>query len=65
MEQTIKIENMKCDGCASTVKEKFEGLANVTEATIDLASKSATVSGSASISELKDALADTKYTIVD
>ncbi|EPH98324.1 heavy metal-associated domain protein [Enterococcus faecalis 13-SD-W-01] len=65
MEQTVKIENMKCDGCASAVKEKFEGLTNVTEATVDLESKTAKVVGDASVSELKDALADTKYTIID
>ncbi|MHC5216788.1 heavy-metal-associated domain-containing protein [Enterococcus sp. LJL128] len=66
MNQTVKIEGMKCDGCVGIVKEKFEALSGVREAEVNLAEKKAVLSVEQELSqtELEQALAETKFTII-
>ena len=45
MEKTYQIEGMKCEGCAKTVQETLTQVAGVTEVTVDLNQKTATVMG--------------------
>lgn len=45
MTEEFDITGMKCQGCADTVASKMQAIAGVTSATVDLAAKTATVSG--------------------
>lgn len=62
----IKIDGMKCEGCAKTVKERFESIEGVTNVTVDREAKKAVVDSSRPIEELEfsNALAETKFTVV-
>ena len=66
MKQEVKVEGMKCDGCANTVKERFSGLPSVASVEMDLENKQATIESSERISkkELKTALEGTNYSVV-
>lgn len=66
MNQTVKIEGMKCDGCVGIVKEKFEAIDGVTAVEVQLDTKQATIDASSELSktQLEAALADTKFTVV-
>ncbi|AIM26003.1 heavy metal-associated domain-containing protein [Melissococcus plutonius] len=65
--KVITIDGMKCDGCAKTIKEKFNHLASVKEVKTDLDKKEVTIISEVEIStnELKNALKDTKYKVID
>lgn len=65
MTQTVTIEGMKCDGCVGIVKEKFEALAGVTDVSVVLEDKKATITADKELSseQLQAALADTKFTV--
>ena len=65
MEQTVKIEGMKCDGCVGIVKEKFAGITGVEAVEVSLAENSATLTTAENLSQdrLQAALADTKFTV--
>ena len=43
MKKTYQVEGMKCEGCAKTVRETLARVAGVTEVTVDLNKKTATV----------------------
>lgn len=66
MEQVVKIEGMKCDGCANTVKTKLGTLSQVQTADVDLAANEATltVDETINIDTLNEALKDTNYSVV-
>lgn len=36
MKTTVQIQNLKCNGCASTIKNKLSGLDNINEVSIDV-----------------------------
>ena len=63
MEKKIVIEGMMCQHCAAHVTEALNKLPGVT-ARVDLASKTATVTGSADDAALKQAVADAGYEVV-
>lgn len=65
MEKTVTINGMKCDGCVNIVKENFESIAGVQQATVDLEKKSASITSDREISnaELQKALSETKFTV--
>ncbi|ALV22627.1 heavy-metal-associated domain-containing protein [Carnobacterium antarcticum] len=67
MKKELTIEGMKCEGCASTVAEKFQAVDGVERVMIDLDSKTATVESQKDINEsvFQEALADTKYKVVE
>jgi copper chaperone len=64
MEQTVKIDGMKCDGCVKTVTEKFSELPGVTNVAVSLENKTATITSAAPVelTTLNAALAETKFT---
>ncbi|MGX7395449.1 heavy-metal-associated domain-containing protein [Carnobacterium mobile] len=66
MQKELTIEGMKCEGCASTVAEKFQAVDGVERVMIDLASKTAIVESQKDIHEsvFQEALADTSYAVV-
>ena len=65
MNKTVSIEGMKCQGCVDIIKEKFEAIAGVDSAEVDLANKKATISGSENVTldELKKSLEGTKFSV--
>ena len=65
MKKIVQIEGMKCQGCADIVTEKFQN-AGADKVEVNLENKQVTVEGDGGISldALKDALSDTKFTIV-
>jgi len=66
MKKELTIEGMKCEGCASTVVEKFQSVEGVERVVVDLETKQAIVESPNEIDEtiLNQALSDTNYTIV-
>ncbi len=36
MKTTVQIQNLKCNGCASTINKKLSGLKNINEVSIDV-----------------------------
>ncbi|QQP70535.1 heavy-metal-associated domain-containing protein [Carnobacterium sp. CS13] len=67
MKKELTIEGMKCEGCASTVAEKFQAVDGVERVMIDLDSKTAIVESQNEIDApvFQGALADTKYKVVE
>lgn len=65
MKKELTIEGMKCEGCASTVVEKFQSVEGVERVVVDLETKQAIVESSIEIDEtvFDQALSDTNYTI--
>lgn len=66
MKKELIIEGMKCEGCASTVAEKFQAVDGVERVMVDLDSKTAVIESQNEIDEpvFQEALADTKYEVV-
>lgn len=67
MNKTVSIEGMKCQGCVDIIKEKFEAIAGVDSAEVDLANKRATISGNENVTldDLKKSLEGTKFTVAE
>lgn len=55
---------MKCEGCAKTVRETLARVAGVTEVTVNLNKKTATVISDAPEQALTAALKDTSYRLL-
>ncbi|SIO25855.1 Copper chaperone CopZ [Carnobacterium alterfunditum] len=66
MKKELTIEGMKCEGCASTVVEKFQAIEGVERVVVDLEKKQATVESQNEIDEKAfiQALSDTNYKLV-
>ena len=65
MKQEVYLENMKCNGCAETVKGRFEGIPNVERVQVDLENQKAVLETTESIHDdlLKQALEGTKFKV--
>ncbi|MDT2709113.1 heavy metal-associated domain-containing protein [Enterococcus gallinarum] len=64
MKKTYQVEGMKCEGCAKTVRETLARVAGVTEVTVNLNKKTATVISDAPEQALTAALKDTSYRLL-
>ena len=64
MGKKIMIEGMMCQHCVAHVTEALTKLDGVT-ATVDLETKTATVTGDATDEALKQAVANAGYTVTD
>ena len=64
METVIKVEGMMCSHCKARVENVCKGIAGVTDAVVDLQEKQVTVSGTASVDALKQAILDAGYEVV-
>lgn len=66
MLKEVKVEGMTCGGCANAVQKKFSALEGVQSVQVDLENKKAIISSEREIDQelLKEALADTSYTVV-
>lgn len=67
MKKEVVVEGMKCEGCANTVREKFEAIEGVKSVAIDLENKKAVIESQSIIDNetLVSVLSDTKYAVVD
>lgn len=65
MTKIVLIEGMKCAGCVTIVKEKFEAIKGVTAVRVNLEKNEATITSQDDIplSLLEEALADTKFVV--
>lgn len=66
MDQTVKVEGMSCGGCANTVEKRFSGIPDVSNVSIDLEQKNATLTTKEHIGDdvLRAALEGTAYKVV-
>ena len=65
MKKTLSVEGMTCNHCVMHVTNALKGVAGVTSAIVDLASKSAVVEGGAlDEAAMKAAVADAGYEVV-
>lgn len=66
MKQEVMINGMTCQGCANSVKTKFEQIEGINAVEIDLESRKAILDAELEIPKdtLKAALADTNYSVV-
>ncbi|WP_088324028.1 heavy-metal-associated domain-containing protein [Polaribacter tangerinus] len=59
---TIQIENLKCGGCASTIKKGVLSVNNITDVTVDLENSAVIVSHeNANLEQIKDKLSALGY----
>lgn len=67
MQKEVKVDGMKCAGCANTVQERFSAIEGVESVEFDLATKKATVESQTEIDTetLNAALAETNYSVVN
>ncbi|SFH56367.1 heavy-metal-associated domain-containing protein [Pisciglobus halotolerans] len=63
MSKQYEIEGLKCAGCANTVKEQFSHVAGVENVDVDLATKTAIVTGNYDEKALADSLQETPYAV--
>ena len=64
MQTVIKVEGMMCPHCKARVENVCKGFAGVTDAVVDLQEKQVTVTGSADIEAVKQAIVDAGYEVV-
>ena len=65
MKKTLTIEGMMCAHCAAHVEKALNALDGVDSVTVDLAGKTAVVTGDVSDEALKKAVADAGYQVTD
>lgn len=65
MKQEVYIENMKCNGCAETVKERFEGIPSVERVLVDIDEQKAVLETAETVHDnvLTQALEGTKFKV--
>ena len=65
METVIKVEGMMCNHCKAHVENACKAVAGTVDAVVDLQAKQVTVTGTASVDALKNAIADAGYEVID
>jgi len=65
METIIKVEGMMCPHCKARVESVCKAVAGATDAVVDLQEKTVTVTGNAAVAELKKAIVDAGYEVVE
>ena len=65
METVIKVEGMMCTHCKAMVEKVCKAVPGATDAVVDLQAKNVTVTGSASLEDLKKAIVDAGYEVID
>ena len=65
METVIKVEGMMCKHCKAHVEKACKGVAGTVDAVVDLQAKNVTVTGTASVEELKAAITEAGYDVVE
>lgn len=65
METVIKVEGMMCKHCKARVEQVCKAVPGTVDAVVDLAVKTVTVTGDASLEALKQAITDADYEVVE
>lgn len=66
MQQKFTVKNMKCDGCATAIKQALMNLAGVTEVIVDVAAGAVVVEGDPlATAELESQLESAGFPVVD
>ena len=65
METVIRVNGMMCPHCKARVEEVCKGFSGVDNAEVDLQAKIVTVTGNADIAQIKKAISDAGYEVVD
>lgn len=65
--QKVEVEGMHCNGCANSVKTKFEALSGVSQVDVDLDTHQVLVDSERELSqkELMQSLEETTYEVVN
>lgn len=64
METVIRVEGMMCTHCKARVEKACKAVPGVVDAVADLAAKTVTVTGSAGVQALKEAITNADYKVV-
>ena len=64
METVLKVEGMMCGHCKARVEKVCKAVPGALDATVDLAAKTVTVTGTADAGALKKAVTDAGYEVV-
>ena len=65
METIIKVDGMMCSHCKARVESVCRDVAGVTDAVVDLLAKNVTISGSADVAQLKKAITEAGYEVIE
>ena len=65
METVIKVEGMMCTHCKAMVEKVCKAVPGTTDAVVDLQAKTVTVTGDAAVADLKKAIVDAGYEIIE
>lgn len=65
METVIKVEGMMCGHCKARVEKVCKAVPGTVDAVVDLEAKTVTVTGTADVDALKQAITDADYTVVE
>ena len=65
METVIKVEGMMCNHCKARVEKVCKAVPGVQDAVVNLADKTVTVTGSADVEALKQAIRDADYRVME
>ena len=64
METVIYVGGMMCPHCKARVEKACKAVAGVTDAVVDLQAKTVTVTGSASVEELENAIVQVGFEVI-
>lgn len=64
MEHVMIIEGMMCEHCKARVEKALREVSGVTDVSVNLKKKTATVSGTAAASDLERAVTDAGYKVI-
>ena len=65
METVIRVNGMMCNHCKAAVEKACKAVPGTVDAVVDLAAKTVTVTGSADVADLKKAITDADYEVVE
>ena len=65
METVIRVNGMMCTHCKAAVEKACKAVPGTVDAVVDLAAKTVTVTGSADLADLKKAITDADYEVVE
>lgn len=65
MKTVIKVNGMMCTHCKAAVEKACKSVPGTLDAVVDLEAKNVTVTGSASVADLKKAITDAGYEVVE
>ena len=65
MKTVIKVNGMMCTHCKAAVEKACKAVPGTVDAVVDLEAKNVTVTGSADAADLKKAITDAGYEVVE